>query len=120
MTEGVIEDCGHRLAVEIKNYINVRELKNYSISFIGHSMGGLIIRASLRYLQLYKNLFECYVSVCSPHMGYLYHTSKIVTTSIWVMNQIKKDRSMIELSMSDNNDLKVYISNSEVLYLRAF
>jgi hypothetical protein len=24
MTEGVIEECGHRLAVEIKNYINAR------------------------------------------------------------------------------------------------
>lgn len=42
-------------------------------------------------------------------MGYLYHTSKIVTTSLWVMNQFKKDPSMIELSMSDNKDLNVFI-----------
>ncbi len=95
MTEGVIEECGHRLAIEVKNFINSRELKDFSISFIGHSLGGLIIRACLRYLQLYKNYFECYISICSPHMGYLYHTSKIVTTSLWVMNQVKKDQSMI-------------------------
>jgi predicted alpha/beta superfamily hydrolase len=79
------------------------------MSFIGHSLGGVIIRASLRYLQLYKNSFHCYVSIASPHMGYLYHTSTIVTTSMWVMNQVKKDQSMIELALSDNKTLTVII-----------
>lgn len=110
-TEESIEECGQRLAVEVKNFINMRELKNTSISFIGHSMGGIIIRASLPYLQLYKNNFQCYVSLCSPHMGYLYHTSKIVTTSIWLMNKLKKDQSMIELTMNDDPDLNVPLSS---------
>jgi|JI10StandDraft_1071094.scaffolds.fasta_scaffold1269484_1 hypothetical protein len=42
-------------------------------------------------------------------MGYLYHTSTIVTTSLWVLNQVKKDQSMIELAMSDNKDLNVIL-----------
>lgn len=91
-------------------------MKDFTISFIGHSLGGIIIRASLRYLQLYKNNFECYVSIASPHMGYLYHTSTIVTTSMWVMNQVKKDQSMIELAMSDNKNYSVnYIQYRNVL-----
>ena len=94
-TQDSIEECGHRLAVEIKNFINLRELKDVNISFLGHSMGGIIIRSCLPYLQLFKNNFHCYISLCTPHMGYLYHTSKIVTTSIWLMNQLKKDESMI-------------------------
>ena len=54
-------------------------------------------------------------------MGYLYHTSKIVTTSLWVLNQVKKDQSMIELAMSDNKDLTVIlILMSEMLHVRTF
>lgn len=69
---------------------------------MGHSLGGLIIRASLKYLQLYKHNFCLYISLCTPHIGYLYHTSKLITTSMWVMNMVKKDQSMIELTMNDN------------------
>ena len=75
-------------------------------------MGGIIIRACLPYLQLYKNSFHCYISLCTPHMGYLYHTSKIVTTSIWLMNQLKKDQSMIELTLSDDPELDVRCGGS--------
>ncbi len=52
-TEGDIDDMGERLAQEVKQCIN----DNCSastlgrISFIGHSLGGLIIRASLKYLK---------------------------------------------------------------------
>lgn len=104
--------------MEIKNFINLRELKDISISFLGHSMGGIIIRACLPYLQLYKHNFHCYISLCTPHMGYLYHTSKIVTTSIWLMNQLKKDQSMIELTLSDDPELNVIsIINVENVFI---
>ena len=70
-------------------------------------MGGLIIRAALKYLPLYKANFCLYISLCSPHLGYLYHTSKIITPSMWVMNMVKKDQSMIELTMADDKELTV-------------
>jgi len=65
-------------------------------------MGGLIARASLKYLQLYKNNFGTFLSLCSPHFGYLCHSSALINTSLWVLNKIKKDQSMIELTMKDN------------------
>ena len=34
-------------------------------------MGGLIVRASLPYLKEYKDLFYSYLSMGSPHLGYL-------------------------------------------------
>ena len=101
-TEGAIEDLGHRLAVEVKNYLNSKALKDMEISFIGHSLGGLIIRSSLKYLQLYKKNFKSFITLCSPHLSYLHHTSTLVTTSLWVMNKLKKDQSMIELTMQDH------------------
>lgn len=77
-------------------------------------MGGLIARAALKYLQLYKSKFRTFLSLCSPHLGYLYHTSTLVKTSLWVLNQVKKDPSMIELTMEDNPELEVtYSFNQE-------
>lgn len=90
-TEGPIEDLGHRLAVEVKNYINSKSLQDMEISFVGHSLGGLIIRASLKYLQLYKTKFKSFITLCSPHLSYIHHTSKLVTTSLWLMNKLRKD-----------------------------
>lgn len=46
-TEQLIEESAHRLAIEIKNYINSLDNKNVEISFICHSLGGLIGRAAL-------------------------------------------------------------------------
>jgi hypothetical protein len=72
-------------------------------------MGGIIVRAALKYLQLYKNKFRTFLSLCSPHLGYLYHTSALIKTSLWVLNQVRKDPSMLELTMQDNSVLEVCI-----------
>jgi hypothetical protein len=58
-------------------------------------MGGLIARTALKYLQLYKNKFKTFLSFSSPHLGYLYHHSALVKTSLWILNQVKKDLSML-------------------------
>jgi hypothetical protein len=68
-------------------------------------MGGIIARAALKYLQLFKNKFKTFLSLCSPHLGYLYHSSTLIKTSLWVLNQVKKDPSMLELTMQDKSSL---------------
>ena len=72
------------------------------ISFFSHSMGGIIVRSALKYLQLYKDSFNLFISLCSPHLGYIYHSSTLVKTSIFLMNKFKGDKSMLELTMQDN------------------
>ena len=44
-------------------------MDNIKISFIGHSLGGLIIRSSLKYLTKYKNNMHNYISLGTPHLG---------------------------------------------------
>lgn len=78
------------------------ELKDFEINFVCHSLGGIIGRASLKYLQLHKERFNQFVSLCSPHLGYLYHSSALISTSLWILNKVKKDPSMIELTLSDS------------------
>lgn len=74
-----------------------------------HSLGGVIGRACLKYLQLHKDKFNYFISLCSPHLGYLYHSSTLISTSLWILNMVKKDPSMIELTLSDNEDLNVIL-----------
>lgn len=55
-TEGDIMEMGERLATEVKSYITAFCPINClsKLSFIGHSLGGLIIRASLPHLSEYS------------------------------------------------------------------
>ncbi len=54
-TDGDIMEMGERLAYEVKQYIqfSCNEVKVDKISFIGHSLGGLIVRAALPFLAEY-------------------------------------------------------------------
>ena len=41
------------------------------INFVGHSMGGIIARSSLKHLTKFKDQFGFFCSLSSPHLGYL-------------------------------------------------
>jgi len=77
-TEGSIERMGKNLAKEMRQYIkewcyakDKVTMYLHRLSFIGHSLGGIIIRAALPYLEDYKELMYGYLSLGSPHLGYL-------------------------------------------------
>lgn len=103
-----IEDQGMKLANEVQNYIeNYFELDEIKrISFIGHSLGGLIIRAAMAYLEQLKDKFYTYMSLSSPHLGYLYSPKFLVSAGLWVLKKWKKSESLKELSMSDSMNLE--------------
>ena len=72
-TEGDITEMGVKLSNEIINYIN-QYCPGSSLgrlSFIGHSMGGLIIRCALPFLAEYSEKMYTYFSLSSPHLGYM-------------------------------------------------
>lgn len=48
------------------------------ISFIGHSLGGVIIRAALPYLEEFRDSMYTFLTLSTPHMGYLYNTSSLI------------------------------------------
>ena len=83
---------GQKLADEVHQYI--RESCPGSqlgrLTFIGHSLGGLIIRAALPYLEKYKDKMHGFLTLCSPHLGYMYKTSKLFSTGMWVLKSWKK------------------------------
>lgn len=107
-TEGDISEMGKKLANEVRSFIKEwnEGVIFRKISFIGHSIGGLIIRSCLPYLKDYSSRMWMYMSLSSPHLGYIYSTSKLIDAGIWVLKTWKKSRSLEQLSFSDSKNIK--------------
>ena len=99
---------GNRLAQELLQYIRENCPGNQlsRITFIGYSLGGLIVRAALPYLEKLKDKFHGFVSLCSPHLGYMYKTSKLFSTGMWLMNKWKKSICITQLRCADGKNLE--------------
>ena len=69
-TRDKIELLGMRFAEEVRNFMDAYSFYNdIEISFIGHSLGGLIVRAALPLLGDFKAYFKSFISMSSPHCG---------------------------------------------------
>ena len=105
-TEEDIRDMGARLANEVIEF--VQEWCPGStlgkLSFVGHSLGGLIIRAALPHLKNFKERMETFVTLSSPHLGYMYASNTIVDAGIWVLKRWRKSLCLEQLTMSDAKD----------------
>ncbi len=47
-----------------------------------------------------------FISIGTPHLGYLYHPSFLIKTGLWFINRVHKPISMLMLSMEDKSDLR--------------
>lgn len=99
---------GERLATEVKQYIiSFCPASTVSkISFIGHSLGGIIIRASLPHLSEFSNKFFTFISLSSPHMGSKYNSSSLVDGGLWLLKKWRKSQSLMQMSMSDAPEIQ--------------
>jgi Putative serine esterase (DUF676) len=108
-TEGDIFEMGERLANEVKQYIqSFCPLSCLArVSFIGHSLGGLIIRAALPHLEgELKDKFYTYMSLSSPHMGYMYNSNKLFDAGMWFLKKWRKSKCLVQLSMTDSKNIE--------------
>ena len=64
--------------------------QNNRLSFVGHSLGGLIIRTALPYLEEYAEKMYSYMSLSTPHFGYMYNASKIIEAGIYYFIHLVK------------------------------
>lgn len=107
-TNGDIFEMGQRLADEVHQYI--RESCPGSqlarLTFIGHSLGGLILRAALPLLEKYKDKMHGYMSLCSPHLGFMYKSSKLVTGAMWFLKKWQKSLVLNQLAMTDSSSIE--------------
>lgn len=115
-TECSISEMGQRLAIEINEYIilNIIEQRHKlcRISFITHSLGGIIAREAIAQPLMSKYVAYChtFISLAVCHCGYLFGRSKALQAGFWVMRSWKKSLSLSELSLTDNeNARKTYM-----------
>jgi hypothetical protein len=121
-TDGSIMDQGYKLADEVRKFLK-RTFKNpltvARISFIGHSLGGVIIRAALEHLHEFKNQMHTFLTLSSPHLGFLYANSALVNTGLWVLKKWTDSVCLSQLMFTDSKTLKdsalYLLSEQEVL-----
>ena len=75
------------------------------ISFIGHSLGGLIITAALPFLELYSDKMHLMLAMGTPFLGVGEASSKLVSIGVWVMRTVKRSQCLDELALSDKPGL---------------
>ncbi|XP_020822720.1 protein FAM135B isoform X1 [Phascolarctos cinereus] len=97
-----------RLLDEIIQHIQLYNLSISRISFIGHSLGNIIIRSVLTRprFRYYLNKLHTFLSLSGPHLGTLYNNSTLVSTGLWLMQKLKKSGSLLQLTFRDNTDLR--------------
>mmetsp|Transcript_5734 Transcript_5734/g.4927 ORF Transcript_5734/g.4927 Transcript_5734/m.4927 type:complete len:212 (-) Transcript_5734:30-665(-) len=75
------------------------------ISFICHSMGGIVARAACPYLEEYHDKFYGYLSMATPHLGIMNaHTHIQVGT--WLLEGASDYHCISQLRMTDSYDIK--------------
>ncbi|MBN3317621.1 F135B protein, partial [Atractosteus spatula] len=95
-----------RLLDEIIQHIQLYNLTIARISFIGHSLGNVIIRSVLTRprFRYYLNKLHTFLSLSGPHLGTLYNNSTLVSTGLWLMQKLKKSGSLLQLTFRDHSD----------------
>lgn len=102
-TECSIYVLGQRLAQEVMGYLKENCVLNLGrISFIGHSLGGLVIRAALVHLEEFSKKMHLFLTFSSPHLGIIEGSSKLIRAGLWVLNNFKKCESLKQLSFCDS------------------
>ncbi|MFS7989048.1 putative protein alpha/Beta hydrolase [Helianthus anomalus] len=109
-------DMGLRLAKEVIAFVKKKmdkasrsgTLKNVKLSFVGHSIGNVIIRTALAesIMEPYHRYLHTYVSVSGPHLGYLYSSNSLFNSGLWLLKKLKNTRCIHQLTFTDDIDLE--------------
>lgn len=114
-TQENIEKMGERLAFEVEELIQFYgKGKEICLSFIGHSLGGLIIRACIPFLTKFKNQLHTLITLGTPHLG---SSSKkvLVRLGMKVLSSFEKQKSLKEMCLQDQNGYLMRLSQQEGL-----
>nr|KYP63132.1 Protein FAM135B family [Cajanus cajan] len=115
-TSGDFREMGLRLAQEVISFLKRKmdkasragNLKDIKLSFVGHSIGNLIIRAALAesIMEPYLRYLCTYVSISGPHLGYMYSSNSIFNSGLWLLKKIKGTQCIHQLTFTDEHDLE--------------
>ncbi len=98
---------GKRLSDEILVFIKDKKMEKIkNISFIGHSLGGVVIRAALPHLESLKQKMTTFISLCSPHLGCQVNESVLIHLGLKLLKNIKNSAVLKQLDLTDFDQLE--------------
>jgi len=108
-TEGDLQQMGENLADEVRRFVRDwcpgRPQSTLDrLSFIAHSVGGLIVRSALPLLQEFHSKLRTFVSFSTPHLGYMYASNTLFKTGLWVVKKWRGSKCLEQLSLTDAED----------------
>jgi len=107
-TDGDLNEMGIRLSQEVVNFICdwCPGSALGRLSFIGYSIGGIIIRAALPLLHEYHSKFYTFLSLSAMHMGFMDQQSNLFNGVVWALGYWRKITLSQQLTMKDAPELK--------------
>lgn len=90
------------LLEEITEYVREMPTPPSKVSFIGHSLGSIVVRSLVtrpEFLFLQPKL-HLFLSICSPHLGTRFQTG-IVSLGMWAVRRWYNSKSLLQLSIKD-------------------
>lgn len=92
------KDIADEISEKIEEEVDINSITK--ITFICHSLGGVIIRAALPYLLEFKDKFYSFLTMGSPHLGVLNSESHI-KFGTWVSEIYYDSSSVNQLRLAD-------------------
>ncbi|KAL4442271.1 hypothetical protein ABPG74_005612 [Tetrahymena malaccensis] len=114
-TEGNIQVMGENLAKEITDFVKKwcpgKQLGK--ISFVAHSLGGVIVRACLPLLKEdFQDKMFTFLSFGVPHLGYMHSKHSLINIGLWFLKTWRGSVCLNQLEMKDHKDLRqTYLYN---------
>ncbi|KAJ0011343.1 hypothetical protein Pint_32924 [Pistacia integerrima] len=115
-TDGDFREMGLRLAEEVISFLKKKMdkvsrsgiLRDIKLSFVGHSIGNVIIRSALTesMMEPYLRFLYTYVSISGPHLGYLYSSNSLFNSGLWLLKKLRGTQCIHQLTFSDDPDLQ--------------
>ncbi|KAH9303037.1 hypothetical protein KI387_014620, partial [Taxus chinensis] len=107
-------ELGQRLAQEVSHLIQKKfssalrkaTYGSFRLSFVGHSIGNIIIRAALTdaAMKPYLNNLYTFLSISGPHLGYFYSSNTLFSSGLWLFKKLKGSPCMHQLTFTDQTD----------------
>ena len=105
-THAAIEVQGMLVADELARYISGMDNPSsvWRISFIGHSLGTLVIRAALTLptMKPYLDRLHSFVSLGGTHLGYTFGNNSFLSSAMWVYQRWTKSTALRQLNLRDS------------------
>ena len=96
-----------RLVEEILEFVNDMPTPPSKVSFIGHSLGNIIIRSLVTRPELagLQQKLHLFLSICGPHLGTRYQNG-IVSMGMWAVRKWFNSKSLLQLSLKDASNAR--------------